>query len=41
MSFGLCNAPALFKRGMMAMLSDLIEKVMEMFMDDFFIYGKT
>jgi hypothetical protein len=26
---------------MMAIFSDLIEKVMEVFMDDFFIYGKT
>jgi hypothetical protein len=41
MSFGLCNAPASFQRCMMAIFSDLIEKVMEMSMDDFFIYGKT
>jgi hypothetical protein len=26
---------------MMAIFSDLIEKVMEVFMDDFFVYGKT
>jgi hypothetical protein len=26
---------------MMAVFSDLIEKVMEVFMYDFFIYGKT
>jgi hypothetical protein len=26
---------------MMAIVSDLIEKVMEVFMDDFSIYGKT
>jgi hypothetical protein len=26
---------------MMAIFSDLIEKVMEVFMDDFSIYGKT
>jgi hypothetical protein len=41
MSFGLCNAPASFQRCMMAIFSDLIEKVMEVFMDDFSIYGKT
>jgi hypothetical protein len=41
MSFGLCNTPASFQRCMMAIFSDLIEKVMEVFMDDFFIYGKT
>jgi hypothetical protein len=41
MSFGLCNAPASFQRCMMAIFSDLIEKVMEVFTDDFSIYGKT
>jgi hypothetical protein len=41
MPFGLCNAPASFQRCVMAIFSDLIEKVMEVFMDDFFIYGKT
>jgi hypothetical protein len=41
MPFGLCNAPASFQRCMMMTFSDLIEKVMEMFMDDFSIYGKT
>jgi hypothetical protein len=40
MSFGLCNAPASFQRCMMVIFSDLIEKVMEVFMDDFSIYGK-
>jgi hypothetical protein len=41
MSFGLCNAPASFQWCMMAIFSDLIEKAIEVFMDDFFIYGKT
>jgi hypothetical protein len=41
MSFGLCNATTSFQRCMMAIFSDLIEKVMEVFMDDFSIYGKT
>jgi hypothetical protein len=41
MSFGLCNAPASFQRCMMVIFSDMIEKVMEVFMDDFFVYGKT
>jgi hypothetical protein len=40
MSFGLCNAPASFQRCMMVIFSDLIEKVMEVFMDDFSVYGK-
>jgi hypothetical protein len=41
MPFGLCNAPASFQRCMMPIFFDLIEKVMEVFMDDFSIYGKT
>jgi hypothetical protein len=41
MSFGLCNAPASFQRCMMVIFSNLIEKVIEVFMDDFSIYGKT
>jgi hypothetical protein len=41
MSFGLCNALASFQRSKMAIFSDLIEKVMEVFMDNFSIYGKT
>jgi hypothetical protein len=40
-SFGLCNALASFPGCMMAIFSDLIKKVMEVFMDDFSIYGKT
>ena len=38
---GLCNAPASFQRCMMAIFSDLIEQIMEVFMDDFSVYGKT
>jgi hypothetical protein len=41
MSFGLCNAPTSFQRCMMVIFSDLVEKVMEVFMDDFSVYGKT
>jgi hypothetical protein len=41
MSFGMCNALASFQRCMMAIFFDLIEKVMEVFMDDFSVYGKT
>jgi hypothetical protein len=40
MSFGLCNALASFQRCMMSIFSDMIEKIMEVFMDDFSIYGK-
>ena len=41
MPFGLCNAPATFQRCMMFMFSDLVEKVMEIFMDDFTVYGSS
>ena len=41
MSFGLCNAPATFQRCMMSMFSDLVEKAMEIFMDDFSVYGSN
>jgi hypothetical protein len=41
MSFGLCNAPASFQRCLIAIFSNLIEKVMDAFMYDFSIYGKT
>jgi hypothetical protein len=41
MPFGLCNAPASFQRCMMAIFSNLIEKVMEVFMYDFSVHGKT
>nr|GEV65253.1 reverse transcriptase domain-containing protein [Tanacetum cinerariifolium] len=35
MPFGLCNAPCTFQRCMMAIFHDMIEKTMEVFMDDF------
>src|SRR6185312_9969561 len=40
MSFGLCNAPTSFQRCMMAIFLDLIEHIMEVFMDNFSVYGK-
>ncbi|GJX67517.1 reverse transcriptase domain-containing protein [Tanacetum coccineum] len=39
MPFGLCNAPGTFQRCMMAIFHDMIEKTMEVFMDDFSIFG--
>ena len=39
MPFGLCNAPGTFQRCMMSIFSDLAEEVMEIFMDDFTVYG--
>ena len=41
MPFGLCNAPATFQRCMMSMFSDLVEEAMEIFMDDFSVYGSS
>ena len=41
MPFGLCNAPTTFQRYMMSMFSDLTEEVMEIFMDDFTVYGSS
>ena len=40
-SFGLCNAPTSFQRCMMSIFSDMIEEIVEVFMDDFSVYGKT
>ncbi|GKB86883.1 reverse transcriptase domain-containing protein, partial [Tanacetum coccineum] len=41
MPFGLCNAPGTFQRYMMAIFHDLIEKTMEVFMDDFSVFGDS
>ena len=41
MSFGLCNAPATFQRCMLSIFSDMVERIMEVFMDDITIYGST
>nr|GEV12577.1 reverse transcriptase domain-containing protein [Tanacetum cinerariifolium] len=40
MPFGLCNAPCMFQRCMMAIFHDMIEKTMDVFMDDFLVFGK-
>ena len=39
MPFGLCNASATFSIYMMSIFKDLVEEVMEIFMDDFSVYG--
>nr|GEV10483.1 reverse transcriptase domain-containing protein [Tanacetum cinerariifolium] len=36
--FGLCNAPGTFQRCMMAIFHDMIDKTMEVFMDDFSVF---
>jgi hypothetical protein len=37
--FGLCNAPATFQRCMLSIFSDMVECFLEIFMDDFFVFG--
>ena len=41
MPFGLCNAPATFQRCMMAIFADMVEKCIEVFMDDFSVFGAS
>ena len=41
MPFGLCNAPTTFQRCMTAIFSDFCEKIVEVFMDDFSVYGTS
>ncbi|GKD82361.1 reverse transcriptase domain-containing protein, partial [Tanacetum coccineum] len=41
MPFGLCTAPGTFQRCMVAIFHDMIEKTMEVFMDDFSVFGDS
>ena len=41
MPFGLCNTSATFQWCMLSILSDMVERIMEVFMDDITIYGST
>ncbi|KAH9753175.1 Endonuclease [Citrus sinensis] len=41
MPFGLCNAPATFQRCMMSIFSEMVEQTLEVFMDDFSVFGET
>ena len=41
MSFGLCNAPAIFQRCMLSIFNDMVERIMEVFMDDIIVYGSA
>ncbi|KAL1364163.1 hypothetical protein AAHE18_03G198300 [Arachis hypogaea] len=41
MPFGLCNAPATFQRCMLSIFSDMVEKFLEVFMDDFSVFGDS
>ena len=39
MPFGLCNAPGTFQRCMLSIFSDMVERIMEVYMDDITVYG--
>nr|GFA98450.1 reverse transcriptase domain-containing protein [Tanacetum cinerariifolium] len=39
--FSLCNAPGTFQRCMMSIFHDMIKKTMEVFMDDFLVFGDS
>jgi hypothetical protein len=41
MPFGLCNAPATFQRCMSTIFHGFCEEIVEVFMDDFSIYGTS
>nr|GEW48151.1 reverse transcriptase domain-containing protein [Tanacetum cinerariifolium] len=41
MPFGLCNAPATFHRCILAIFHDMIKKSVEVFMDDFSVFGSS
>nr|GEX01232.1 reverse transcriptase domain-containing protein [Tanacetum cinerariifolium] len=41
MPFGLCNAPGTFQRCMLAIFHDMVKKTMEIFMDDFSVFGNS
>ncbi|CAA0838473.1 Uncharacterized mitochondrial protein AtMg00860, partial [Striga hermonthica] len=41
MPFGLCNAPATFQRCMVSIFSEYVGNIIEVFMDDFSVYGDS
>jgi len=41
MPFGLCNAPTTFQRCMLSVFSDMLEKNIEVFLDDFSVFGNS
>nr|GFA52571.1 reverse transcriptase domain-containing protein [Tanacetum cinerariifolium] len=41
MPFSLCNAPGTFQRRMLAIFHDMVKKTMEVFMDDFSVFGNS
>jgi hypothetical protein len=41
MPFRLCNASATFQRCMLSIFSDMVERFLEIFMDDFSVFGDS
>ena len=41
MPFGLCNAAATFQECVFIFFDNFVEKIMEILMDDFVVYGTT
>jgi len=41
MPFGLCNAPSTFQRCVTAVFHDMVERIIEVFMDDFSVIGSS
>ena len=41
MPFVLCNAPSTFQRCMLSIFTDMVERIMEVYMDDINMYGNT
>nr|GEW52151.1 reverse transcriptase domain-containing protein [Tanacetum cinerariifolium] len=41
MPFDLCNASGTFQRCMLSIFNDMVEKTMEVFMDDFYVFGNS
>ncbi|XP_015165285.1 uncharacterized protein [Solanum tuberosum] len=41
MPVGLCNAPAMFQWCMIAIFHDMVEEIVEVFMEDFSVFGKS
>ena len=41
MPFGLCNASATFQRCMLSIFNDMVERIMEVYMDDITVYGES
>jgi hypothetical protein len=41
MPFELCNTPATFQRCMISIFSDMVERFLKIFMDDFLVFGTS